>query len=150
MERLEIIKDVVAIFRDLLIIIAFVVMIFTGLTVLNFLNALNPNAFSCSSVVNSVVSGDFSVFVDVGQQKPAATYTPSTEMDVLIGEIEAAANAGNKETAVSKLDELKILAEQAEMPLAVAKIDELKTAIEEENYVKALGTANQLKALFNQ
>jgi len=148
MERLEIIRSVVAIFRDILLIIMFVVLVFTGLTVMNFVNSFDQSQLSCENLISRVVGDDFSSLI--GGSPVTQTYQPTNEMQELISDVETAAKAGNYETALSKLDELKTKAEQEEMTEAVTKIDELKTAIEQEDYIKVLGTANQLKAIFSQ
>jgi len=148
MERLEIIRDIVAIFRDILLIIMFVVLIFTGLTVMNFVNSFDASQLSCENLVGSILGGEVSSLI--GGTPVTQTYQPTNEMQELITDIETSAIAGNQQTAISKLNELRTIAEQEEMPEAVAKIEELKVAIEEENYVKALGASNQLKAMFNQ
>lgn len=148
MERLEMIRSVIAIFRDILLIIAFVVVIVLGLTVISFVDSIDTSRLSCEGLVNSIMTGDFDIFG--GSSTVTEKYEPTEEMLNLMNEIEAAALSGDKDTAISKLDELKSLADSAGMAEAVEKINELRTAIEEENYVKALGTASTLKKMFGQ
>lgn len=148
MERLETIKSVVAIFRDILLIIAFVVIIVAGLTVVNFVNSIDVSKLSCEGLVNSIMSGDFDFFG--GSETVTETYEVTGKMLTLMSEIESAAMGGDNVTALAKLDELGDLADQAGMTEAVAKIDELKQAVQQGNYMKALSTASVIKKMFRQ
>jgi len=148
METLEKARSIFAITRDMLLIILFIVLILTGLSIMNFFNSLDPEKLSCENMVNSVMTGDLDVFTGTGGI--TETYTPTQEMLSLMDKIETAAMSGEKTTAQAKLDELRTMCLENGYPEAVEKIDALKTAIEEENYVKALGTASQLKKLFGQ
>jgi len=148
METLEKARSIFAITRDMLLIILFIVLILTGLSIMNFFNSLDPEKLSCENMVNSVMTGDLDVFTGAGGI--TETYTPTQEMLSLMDKIETAAMSGEKTTAQAKLGELRTMCLENGYPEAVEKIDALKTAIEEENYVKALGTASQLKKLFGQ
>lgn len=148
MEKLEIVRSAFAIVRDALIIVLFVVLILLALTVTTFIGSIDPSQLSCENLANSVMSGDFSVITGSGTVEQQ--FEPTEKMLELMNEIETAAMAGNKETALSKLDELKSRCSQREMFEAVDKIEELKKAVQNENYVKALGIGSQLKKMFGQ
>ncbi|MCX6801579.1 MAG: hypothetical protein NT067_00545 [Candidatus Diapherotrites archaeon] len=152
MGKLETVRDVFSIIRDALIIILVIVVIMLGLTIIGFVNSIDPKSLSCANMVNTVMSGDLSPILGGagGSQAPTAKYTPTQEMAGLMSEIEKAAGTGDKQTALAKLDTLRALCSSAGMTDAVQKIDELKMAVEQENYMQALATGSTLKKMFGQ
>ncbi len=151
MEKLEVIRSIFAIARDLLLIIFFIVLTVAALTIINFVNSINPSQLSCENLVNSAMTGNIDQILSGGGQSSAIThYKPTSKMLSLMSEAETAAKNGDVTTAAEKLDELKKQCESKGYTEAVQKIDELKLAIQQQNYVQALSTASQLKKMFEQ
>jgi len=149
LEKLEIVRSIVAIVRDLLLIILFIVLVAAGFTVINIVNSIDPSQLSCESLVNSAMTGNIDQIISgSNESKTGQHYTPTEEMLSLMSEAEAAAAKGDETTAAEKLDKLRTLCESKGYTKAVEKIDELKSAIQQQNYVKALSTATQLKKMF--
>ncbi|GEM_PF-5971179 len=151
MEKLEIVRSIFAIARDLLLIIFLITLVAAGFTVINFVNSIDPSQLSCENLVNSAMTGNIDQIISgSGGGETGQHYTPSEEMLSLMSEAEAAAVKGDETTAAEKLDKLRLLCESKGYTEAVQKIDELKLAIQQQNYVKALSTATQLKKMFGQ
>lgn len=151
MKKLETIKDVLAITRDLLLIILFVVIAAAGFVVINFVNSIDPSQLSCENLVNTAMTGSMSQITRAGSQNTNADqYTATKEIISLMSETEAAASKGDEATAIKKLNSLRALCQENGYTKAVEKIDELKLAIQQQNYAKALSTASQLKKMFGQ
>lgn len=163
MSMLESISDIVAIIRDVIIILGLIGMILGLVTVLaiasQFVTAAGDMglvpALMTSAAGSGVMPGGIpgmpagaSGSMSGGSSASGATYAPDATTMQLFGEISEAGNAGDMTTTMQKLEELKMHFESNGWDDAAQLTEEMTQAFESGDQATAQAKANELMGLF--